>query len=601
MKSNIFRQFRGEVFIELSGRRQSSKTERQEDLLTIEYGFLRLMAKNASDYRRASVYENMGNNTQIILFGWANDRNKGKLGPAEFSEAYENHRLKDFLLHVGGTFFLVINEPFKTVLVTSRFGNIPLFIFREPGEKNPIRIATRLAFLLDYLGKRYVDVLAGLHILKYGYCLGNRTLVENIEVLSPATVYSWDGRRLTIDKYWRFWEEENGDKWDRPEDWYHGFRQTIDQYVGEENINLGLSGGLDTRFLLGTLMREKKKIHSATFCGETESGDREVARKLAQRTGIEHEEVILKPSTLQREAKRIIDANSGISINASLSFWELGKHFAESSRKLIHIANAEIFWGSRISQEMRRLEETNFIPYLIQKESFFDTEFLKRFFEEDSLQVYSKAEIEDIHQGVNSGDTKDPYRIHIEWDFYQRQRRFIYQNVTSVLCCWVDTFEPHFGAVPISLMMNIPSRERLNRQFQRRLICKLFPDLALIPEERDGLPIRWKLFFRGARSVLLRTGKVGKILIDKSSSYSNFDGAYHFFQNWWQMSDGKGIRKTIEEIDWVKLGAKKNIQFEGLYKETCVEGVNGYQLSSFLYNLFTIATGMVHWNLSYPK
>src|SRR5262249_42438256 len=149
----------------------------------------------------------------------------------------------------------------------------------------------------------------------------------------------------------------------------------------------------------------------------------------------------------------------------------------------------------------------------------------------------------------------DPVTFHVAWDLYQRQRRFVFSNVTSSLSQLIDVFEPHFATDPLNLLLSIPSRKRIERSLERNLVFKMYPDLAALPEGSDGLPISNKFFWRLLRSLLLRTGKR---FLTRFPQFIDFEGAYHFFQRWWQDPETSPLLKgVIESANFMQAGIIK--------------------------------------------
>jgi hypothetical protein len=141
------------------------------------------------------------------------------------------------------------------------------------------------------------------------------------------------------------------------------------------------------------------------------------------------------------------------------------------------------------------------------------------------------------------------------------------------------------------LLLSIPSSKRIGRGLERDLVVQLYPHLAALPEGSDGLPISNKVFWRLLRSFLLRAGKP---LLTRIPQFIDFQGAYHFFEDWWQDPEISPLLKgVIEKASFVEAGILKSpAQLGALYRQA-----GEWEPHLMLFSLYTLASVIDSWHL----
>jgi asparagine synthase (glutamine-hydrolysing) len=145
---------------------------------------------------------------------------------------------------------------------------------------------------------------------------GERTIFKDIGRLPPGHWFQYhvNSQRLDIHRYWkpRFSEVETRS----PDEWSDLIRFELKEAVqrwtlSDVPIGCSLSGGLDSSSIVGLLAESGHrhiKTYSLGFAGEqTESFDElPLARKVAERWGTDHHEVILQPEDLLRDLVKMV-------------------------------------------------------------------------------------------------------------------------------------------------------------------------------------------------------------------------------------------------------------------------------------------------------
>ena len=124
-----------------------------------------------------------------------------------------------------------------------------------------------------------------------GAVLENRTLFEGIQVLPPASAWTFrNGQLVRKDSYFQPKEWEEQEQLD-PEPYYQELRTVFDRnlpryFAGRERIGMSLTGGLDTRMILACRRPATMSLPCYTFGSMfRENRDVRVARRVAETCG----------------------------------------------------------------------------------------------------------------------------------------------------------------------------------------------------------------------------------------------------------------------------------------------------------------------------
>jgi asparagine synthase (glutamine-hydrolysing) len=494
---------------------------------------------------------------------------------------------------------VIIENGTKISIITDHFGTIPLYVFQNP--QSHILIASSLSDLaISGIKNARLDKYGAIHTLKYGHSLGSRTLLEGVDALLPGTMHTWDCRDEGLgcrkQTYWKLVEAiaeaqvSPRAAWDKPAGWSHAFRNAWDPHLdSHEPVGMGLSGGLDSRLLLGMLLEDQRESRAVTFFGDVTAGDLSGARGVARRTGISYRELPLNAKNFLEAVPGIIRSNNGVLASASYLFRELGKELSSLCRQSVFITSAEIFFGSRLKHISLLKSAGDFQSYLKSVEPFIPMAFLSPFLNDRLSADYAEIEDADLLTVQFRGMEFDPVTFHVSWDLFQRQRGFIFSNVTASLSQGVDVFEPHFATEPLNLLLSIPNKQRIGRAAERNLIAGLYPHLAALPESADGLPISNKIFWRLLRSVLNRIPQI-----------MPFEGPYHCFQFWWQDPEMLiHLKQIAGNANLFEAGILKSPgQLDTLCRLTERKDATGEHAASLLYGLYSLASVIDSWGLS---
>lgn len=166
------------------------------------------------------------------------------------------------------------------VVATDCLGMQPLYMRDEPGA---------LTFVSDTKAVAgEPDLAAWGAFISIGHPIGERSLMDGLRRVPPASILTYDCKRqrLDVQQYWR-WPEAS-DAWRR-----YDFLESLDRDVRAYASSHGagtvlLSGGFDSRLLLFLLKRAGIPVDALSIAHEDEHDDADgrLARAIAERAGV---------------------------------------------------------------------------------------------------------------------------------------------------------------------------------------------------------------------------------------------------------------------------------------------------------------------------
>lgn len=179
-----------------------------------------------------------------------------------------------YLLDKKGDRYLVINDF---------LGRLPVYVYRG----NQF-ILSRDIYVLDKITTGITFEEQSIYeFLRLGYSLGNHTLYQDIKRFPSSSLLLIQGKSIDIESApINLSELEGSYTSPKPEEaLYEIFKDALKRRIEhEKSVVLSLSGGLDSRVLMGEIVKEKYAVDYATFYYENAiiENDNEVVRQLAK-------------------------------------------------------------------------------------------------------------------------------------------------------------------------------------------------------------------------------------------------------------------------------------------------------------------------------
>jgi asparagine synthase (glutamine-hydrolysing) len=202
----------------------------------------------------------------------------------------------------------------RVIVATDRIGARPCYYRAGEG----FQFASGLAPLLARLDDPTLDEQAVSDMLLMGYVWGEKTLIEEITMVPPATVLDYSAGEVSTERYW-------SPSFDAlPTDGYldgltERYRTVMDDIAGtmDDTVGLWLSGGLDSRTMAAELARhagqEFDGVETYTYdANPTGGGNPELAGAVASHLGIDINRVELTPDLFLDCIGEAVDLTDGM-------------------------------------------------------------------------------------------------------------------------------------------------------------------------------------------------------------------------------------------------------------------------------------------------
>jgi asparagine synthase (glutamine-hydrolysing) len=206
----------------------------------------------------------------------------------------------DFPTRLQGMFGIALWDRARRrlVLTRDRMGIKPLYYALTP---RGLAFASEIKSLLaGGLIEPALDTRAVELFLAYGYVPGPLTLFDGVRKLAPASTLIWENGTLAEESvYWTPWQETPrcGESWQEDQEMLLRLLEgTVREHmISDVPLGVMLSGGLDSS-LLTALMADagmgRVKTFSVGFTEDADANELADARRVAQRFGTEHHELL---------------------------------------------------------------------------------------------------------------------------------------------------------------------------------------------------------------------------------------------------------------------------------------------------------------------
>ncbi len=355
------------------------------------------------------------------------------------SNIYHSTRSFEFLKDIDGTYAAILydKKEKKVYLITDRYGFKPLYWGLINGD---LVWSSELKGFLGHADfKPAIDRAAVKEFLDIGYLLEDRTWFEGVELVSPASVLTFDLEKSKVETrhYWSWHNikpiKEPIDEREIAEELGRLFKESVRKRVNnDERVGITLSGGLDSRAILAAVPEDYKPLHTFTF-GQEGCDDIKIASKASKIKGAEHHALKLDSDNW------LLPRISGI--------WK-----SDASFSLLHMHGMEFY------DEYKRYMDFNLNGFL------------------------GDAILGGSYISKNQS---------VEYKVRNRGRRFINQALILGKS-WLMHRRPFFDNDLICLMLSIPEGLRRDSYIYNKMLLNSFPEYYNnIPWQKTGYPISY--------------------------------------------------------------------------------------------------------------
>lgn len=195
-----------------------------------------------------------------------------------------------FAKTLDGEFCLVIDSPTQLVIVSDRFVSRPLFYTLAGDELIYSFSYSQIWKRLSINGQLRPDKYAVYEFLKFQRLFGDKTFDQSSKMMTPATILTFDkhSQKYSTTKYWSpDFTKRHDPRSAIAADLAAAVQHSINSKTESvENVGLLLSGGMDSRVVLGGFAPSSPP--NTFTVGNFENNEFDVARELAQIVGTPH-------------------------------------------------------------------------------------------------------------------------------------------------------------------------------------------------------------------------------------------------------------------------------------------------------------------------
>lgn len=197
----------------------------------------------------------------------------------------------DVLTEANGVFSIANYQNETLNLITDKLGIRPIYYWVDENYivfASALRIIENFSFVPKKMNVRAVTEIAGL-----GYALSDRTAYQNVFLLKPGEVLQVKNKELTRSKYWKWDSIKTSTENEETllQKVYQRFYNAVKERLRNDSTTVAyLSGGLDSRCIVGALYQANVKVHTFNFA-RPNTQDQILGRDFADKANVIHSEI----------------------------------------------------------------------------------------------------------------------------------------------------------------------------------------------------------------------------------------------------------------------------------------------------------------------
>jgi len=401
----------------------------------------------------------------------------------------------------------------ELVLANDRLGLYPLY-FVDTGTSFAFAAGVRALMRFPGVSQR-VDPTAIAEFLTFDHVLGQRSFLRDVELLPQGSILTFRDGKLEQSRYWRpCFREEHPifDEQEYIERCVELMRQAVRRQMSDNHsTGLLLSGGLDSRMLLGLLAGNEKDSPITTFTfGIPGCDDARFAKEASRLAGATHYFFELKPNwmlEMASECVRITDGMGNLVNMHVIATLEQEAQYAQVLYKgflgdaMFGFGMRPRYWADYSEADRMHVHMEAYRDYDVLT---FDFPVHSHLFTDSFLKQVGTGILDDYRRVMNESQTENLSDQRIYIDFTQRVPRMTLNGVEGVRSRAAVRL-PYADNDLVEFSLQIPPGLRLGRDLMVNAFIQTLPEYAQIPLTSSGLPL-----MEGARDVIDRAKRVIK-------------------------------------------------------------------------------------------
>ena len=419
----------------------------------------------------------------------------------------KNQFSNSFIKNIDGEFLIIIVERNKSVeIINDRFSSIPIFYSLE---NKKFRASINFLTLFREIKNKKLNHNKFIEFLYFQRIHGEDTYESSIKSLNSATKIKFDQGIVNQTKYW--FQSYKKDYYLSIDDYskilsnliYKSIDSKISDIDINENFGLFLSGGMDSRTVLGSF---KKKRPTAFTLGFSEFGEYRVSKKITKIISNKHNLIKLDKDHFSRNFEKLIHLCSGlyrfdhgifcgiekeiskvckIVINSTaLDYWFQGYYIPKINLKLFNKPT----YFNKMRDQVGKFEEDYFmnIPYKFKNVNPLD--YIISTKKKNDAENFIKNEIKKIYDlGMKNGC----YNFYDAWDYILNDnisRHFSYSNNLSMHASCEPRTVAFYNQI-FDLFLKIPAEYRFGAKVSKKTLKRVNYKFSKVISANHGMKI----------------------------------------------------------------------------------------------------------------
>lgn len=506
---------------------------------------------------------------------------------------YKKHGMS-ITKHLNGTFNIIIydKKQNKVLLANDKYGLRQLFCYYN---KNYVLFSTQIfPLLVDRNIDRELDLDSMSEFFEFGSQLGNKTLLKNIKILSGANTIRYENSQFIFNQYWNFHYERLYDTNKLLKKVNTVFDSVIDTNINNvvtpKNIGLLLSGGLDSRLVLGAVT---KQVKTFTF-GSDNCNEMKISKKVAKKTGVKNEQFILEPESFLKWGNLGIKLTGGkILFYHFFNLQIIDKMQNDSIDILLHgFGLGELLGGQELDKNLFNIKnKMDLETYTYNKMNYGFTDSMlcdllhQKYY--DTIKGKAQRSLHHELSNINEKSIPDIYE-HLAFHTIIKEA----MTTAAYRSRIIKDLTPLYDNKLMDVVLQIPAEYRYKHTFYINLFKHKFPALSRIKYANTGVALCYPFYIQYMFSMFIKyyRGGLSRILnvfksitgISIENKKGNLDIA-----EWIRSEDS--IRLFIEDILLNKNALYKEYVNQNYVKQIIDEHMNyKYDNNSRIYILLTL-------------
>ncbi len=416
----------------------------------------------------------------------------GQVALADRLISIYNRKGPEYLCGLNGMYLIVVWDAVTETLfiVNDIMGLKPCYYWFSDGT---LMLGTQYEFMTRHPDfRKEVDSRALVDLMTMGCMLEDRTLFSDVKCLQPGSLLSCDKHGIKTRKIKQL--QENDARWATPfslliEEMAEHLDNAVNVRLrGAGNILLPLSGGLDSRVMVGFCCRHSSDITTMTF-GDKKHNDAKIALRVANKLGLRHifyqhgADFLLKNADIHLSATES-SAEPFTSYIAAVLMRSQGNY-----HDIVHGYLGDCLHGDNYTIMRKWMQKYGLEPADAMY-SYYARRFPPKVLESylaDRLKVSICSPRDSLKSFFESLDGSLLYKCLVT-DFNFRNRHYLSSQLNILEDC-ARVHAPFTDLNYINFILSLPPAVFDNKNLYKKMISTIFPELAYLVNTNTGWPL----------------------------------------------------------------------------------------------------------------